>query len=516
MQQKNQSLSYLIAGLFPWFWMGIIQLFAMSSLYLGIGNKPWIFPVSFLVSLGGLLLANQQLEINHRKTLIPVLLMLFACLGISRFIFDTTFDGQDYHQEAILKLLQDWNPVSKPSYFSIHHHYPVGSWVTSASVVSFTGMIETGKLFQLLLVIGTVYISYFSLSLIPTLTQWLRILTSIIITFNPVSLVQTLSHYVDGMLGACYLAVILGGVILWFGNDHKKTSLLAYILIGLSIVIGFSLKFTAVPILGMLIIGTGIIFFINQKIAILKGLILTAGSGGMLAIGLFAFHPYMTNTLRHGDPFFPFNDPEHQTAIIRTQLPDELLDKNRLEKLVLSTFSQTENTPNEPLKWKIPFTFNPEKLRFFKGPDTRVGGWGPWFGGMLILSLSGWIFLLKDKKNHKLALNTGLCIVFILGSVFIIPEAWNARYVPQYFFIPVIVMLAFYQQKGWFSKVLLCCLVVNMLIIAGYYFPHNYKQSLKIYEQIRNLKQQEAKVLIPRYHSQAQSLARRLTEYDIP
>lgn len=88
--------------------------------------------------------------------------MLIIFLGfLSCQFFDLPYDGQIYHQEAVITLAAGWNPVTeiltddRANTYIYINHYARGPWVYEAVIYYFSGLIEASKLFNIALSLRT-------------------------------------------------------------------------------------------------------------------------------------------------------------------------------------------------------------------------------------------------------------------------------------------------------------------------------------------------------------------------
>ncbi len=214
----------------------------------------------------------------------------------------------------------------------------------------------------------------------------------------------------------------------------------------------------------------------------------------VLAVVVIGFNPYFTNLIRFHDPFYM---PTDKTELVQVNIPGNYFDLTPVERLLFSVFSKSDNakgvgTEGE-LKW--PFTYEAWELKEFTNPDTNVGGFGPLFGGIILLSLLGIVALVASSaysREQKQALYFLLLTVFI--SCLLIPPASYARYVPQFWLFPVIVCLYALAGRRIFlvliGAALLVFLVINNALISREYLQFNFETSTQLRENLHQLKQQ--------------------------
>ena len=100
-----------------------------------------------------------------------ILFILFTLLSGS--IYDISWDGQTYHTEGIVQLADGWNPFlgtprghalgtySSPFHLSFSSK---GAWICAAALYKFSGSFESGKAFNLTLILACFLFSFAALS----------------------------------------------------------------------------------------------------------------------------------------------------------------------------------------------------------------------------------------------------------------------------------------------------------------------------------------------------------------
>lgn len=381
--------------------------------------------------------------------LFPTLLIVFSILTfISKLLLDVSWDGQEYHQETILQLAAGWNPIFEYLPDSVPHaiwinHYGKSAEIVQTAFFLITGNIETGKALNLLLLLATFFVVFDTLSSYLPLKRSDNALVSAIIALNPVVITQVWSYYIDGLLAS--LITIL--ICLYIDVYKKKMSTLKWLALGSTLLILINIKFTGLLYAGfftasifvlMMIKGNGIKEIMSLSVQIL------------IYISILGFNPYTLNTLEFNHPFYPLFG-ENNANFTDDYAPRPFADKLPPMQLISSIFSEAmyaDGTTEKQPGLKIPFTFSIDELRVYVAPDARVAGFGPIFSGILLLCLIGLFFLIKSKliqKSHVALFS------ILLISVFIMPEAWSARYVPQFWIVVtgILVLLFTYEKKIW-------------------------------------------------------------------
>ena len=177
-------------------------------------------------------------------------------------------------------------------------------------------------------------------------------------------------------------------------------------------------------------------------------------------------NPYLNNLLHGRHILHPALGAEKLDYIVSSQTRKEFVDLFPSSKLLISLFSASSNhTPAAvtplPLS-KIPFAIYPGELDSFAAVDVRIGGWGPLFGGILliavILSLNFKFHLKRDKV---------LFVTLILLVLSIInPESWWARYNPQlHTFAVFLLILMFRSRRTIMGVALVSLLILNSILL---------------------------------------------------
>jgi hypothetical protein len=403
---------------------------------------------------------------------------------ISGKYYDLSWDGQNYHQEAIIQLANGWNPFRDPPLPEVSgiwlNHYAKGPWIVSASLYTLTGHIEQSKVFNIILIVASFFLSLSALS-----THYKRrapeaVLFAVLAACNPIAILQSSTFYIDGQLSSM-LVIILSLLFLLI----KTPGIFLALVLLLSTIITVNIKFTALVYL--LALGLPILSYLllMKDGRPIRPITSSLGIGLIAGLLLVGFNPYVTNTFRNGNPFYPLAGP-HAKDIVTANSPAYFPTMNRFEKLFVSTFARTENVAApQPAHWKWPFTMNKEELKAV-WLDTRIAGFGPLFGGAVILSLillaAAWPL---DKKTTLVFTGLGLLIVC---SALVNPEAWWARYVPQLWLLPVLCAMLGLAINNRPQRILglaiVLALCLNLYLVSGAYFHQQRQDNAIIKNQL--------------------------------
>lgn len=480
--------------------------------------------LAVLVTAGFLWLGVRRSFYHHKIKIfislaLTLVLIFYVCLSISNWFYDISYDGQTYQQEGVIQLAQGWNPIlQKTGHQPIYQilwleSYPKGPWIEAAALYRVTGHIEQGKVFNLLLLIASFCLSWAALL---TLNPGKKIRAwwlSLLLSFNPVSINQALTFYVDGQLASLLLALAALGYLL-YNRKHLLISIQVAFVAG--IVMAINVKFTAVAYAFILGLGPVWWLFKDRNMRMVRrvsGLVLAGYVLGLLLVG---YNPYVLNTWQHGNPFYPLAG-SGTVDIMGGNMPGNFQGLNRLEKLAAATFSKTEDVyAPATTTFKIPFTVSQDELEASSLPDTRIAGFGPLTGGivllaMVIVMISFWW---QRRETWQMA---GVILVIFISAV-VNPEVWWARYAPQLWIIPVLAaVLAVYLEQPLMMKglgwLLLLVIAGNITLTSVYCFSYQYVVNRQLKEQLAALAQRREPILVKFTNSYSNRI--RLTEAGI-
>ena len=431
---------------------------------------------------------------------------------ISKNFFDLSYDGQAYHQEALIQLNRGWNPfyeqLTSPQSNNMHrwlNHYSKGVWFYAAMIFKVTKDIESGKLFHFWLMLAALFMTLSFLLRFETLSRSLAVLISLLVAFNPVSTYQSLSYYLDGQLMS--LMIILFVVL---GFIYRESKWIHYWFLLMVIPVLVNVKLTAGIYSGLILIGYLGMLWVKSKFEQFRKTLIYTLIAFLLGFLLFGFSPYITNTLQMGNPFYPALGTD-RSDYTYPQFPANFIGKNSVYLLFYSIFSKSDNVRGLEKRayLKIPFTVSKDELGAFIDTNAKQGGFGPLFGGGLLLSfliiigslpslystphktgpeksdLGGEAMAAKRAFSPNIYLGL-FCLALILATCLINPASSLARFVPQMWLSPIIAVLLAYSLKNKVIRILghliLMVLVLNNVLIGYAYYSYNFKIT-RVYNQ---------------------------------
>ena len=335
-----------------------------------------------------------------------MLIILFSILIASNF-YDLTIDGQGYHQEAVYQMGHNhWNPVYETLPGSVNqaiwvNHYPKEVEASEALIYTLVGKIESGKSVNIMLLFASLCLglSFFLRSLN---LKWMKVLMlSVLLAFNPIVMSQLFTYMVDGQLASFLLCLLIISFMLYKnGASWDKLLLLCIILVAC-----INIKLTAVLFAGLFIMFLLLLLYLKKAFGTFWRVFSVSAAAVVIAVLLVGFNPYVINTVKYHNTFYPLFG-KNPVDIMTINSPEGFNQKNRFEKLFISLFSHTDDidtrTQHRVPQLKIPFALNKDDVKTLSYSDNRIGGFGPFFGGICLITAVDFIILLFHRRKFCL------------------------------------------------------------------------------------------------------------------
>ncbi len=477
----------------------VAMLILSSIIFLFRGTITKLIPMfSAIISFGIVIAFNRKN--SKAELLIGTILgifIFFSSIIVSQNIYDFAHDSNWYHKAALGSLANGWNPVyddfiefadnselniTDMKYASVFtQHYCKASWITGACIYSLTGNIETGKAVNILMAYVLFAFSFHYFSLV-YLKWWQALIVSGLMIYNPLTVSQIFTLYVDNLLYTCLFCVIVA----LFGISDKKYVVdekIKYFSLFELVVFCVNIKFTGLAYAGVFCLLFYIIWLIKSAIdkefvyVLFKNTVFYIVTCSV-AIFLVGFSTYVTNYIDDGHPLYPLAG-ENKRDIMTGNQPTAFNKINGPERLLISMFSKTENIVGREFPdLKFPFSVSKKEENVAAiGPDTRIAGFGPLFGGVLCFSAVVLTFelycLFKNDKYWFSIIAANIAVV--LALLFCIEESWWARYSPYFYLIPiftlVLIFVGFNNDKFFkFLIGVICFVYIGLLIKNTNYF----------------------------------------------
>jgi hypothetical protein len=341
---------------------------------------------------------------------------------------DATYDGQEYQYDATWALLHGWNPVWLPYHRFVApgatalpwpEHYAWGTWLLLALAQGAGLSSEAAKGIFIVPAIAAGLVWYAALQDLPPIRRPLRVVLALLAAMSPTVLVEFPTRLNDGVM-ASLASAFLGFGLLYvrWGSATALGGMAA------ALALAVDTKFNALPIFGALTAGLCLATLLQA------GWGRTLRLGGMMAgttlaaVLVLGWHPYVTNAIAHGNPFWPIGDPAYEINTV--YMPNWL----RNEPVAVQTAYSVASRVGGTLAPKWPFTLSKVELGRMAG-GTFWGGFGPWFSGAALLALLAGGATLMSPIARRRALPLLCVAVFGLLSAALVPQSWIARFVPQ-------------------------------------------------------------------------------------
>lgn len=510
-------------------------LVAVWSVFLIISTLAFLFKVSLspvplwlslllssslLLYITGKITDRNKLAI-YTSSLILLLSTSVAAISISGNIYDLSFDGQAYHQEALIQLSRGWNPVytrldgqATANLERWLNHYPKGHWLIAASIYDMTGNIESGKFLSILSPFIALVFGWWSLWRIK-IKKLFKFLLVVCLVINPVVIYQSLSFYIDGILVSILLSLAFIGLRMLISRD--RLALWPYLF---SLIILVNLKLSAIVFalifvfaLIMILWTKNLLYFSLKtiKVSLLSFLV------GVLFVG---YNPYVTNFVIEGHPLYPAMG-KRAIDYLPTNMPENYISKSAPMRLMSSIFAKSslERGGGSSVGTKNLFGFSKEETEAFRETSVKTGGFGPLFGLITALSVLFIFLYLIFSDNRKTKPLFVIVLLVILSTAGAVSMSSVARFVPFVWWIPGLVIGAlFVSNKSWMHlcglvMTLLC--VLNLTVIATAYYPYNIRESAIVRTKLQDIANQKSDKPINIYVAQFGSVKIKLNKFGI-
>jgi len=482
--------------------------------------------LAFLLPAGGAAwLALAGVATARIKSVARLLLVQVSIMGLLTAVAaqfdDLSWDGMGARIEPIIAISSGWNPVKDREGVSLTelaqtHSYLQGSvnaalgqqhtlgCVLSSNLCFWSGSLNAGKAITPLLALGAFGIVFGALISLSLPFGWALTL-ALLASLNPVAIYQSSSYYIDGHTACLFTAMIfsalrllvapldtigvLAMVVSFLGLSAAKTSGVLY---GGIIDMIFMVFYAATHLKKLKPI---LIFLAVSALITWPAGILFRKFGGFPSLSL----AYLQVAAGNGPGYGVGGGASEVQALLK-------LDK--LQTFLVSYFAPSDSIPKR-LETKFPFYFNRRELALFEdlSPDPRAGGFGPLYGGCLLLAVASAGMILLGRAPPMAALFPMVPILLSVGAT----QTWWARWAPQGWLIPVAFLLPVlcslrHVPPGprWFLPlVTLFAGLLNSVLVLVFYSVGCVKVQRVLFSQFTFLKSlsQPLSVHIPIFHS---------------
>jgi hypothetical protein len=430
--ENKLSTSYIV-GMLMLLMMSFTYAGGAIMMFLGWSNVELHLAIGCLCAL--LIMAYLSSWQQLVRSVCIVLMLTVISIFFAVTIYDWSCDGNTYHQNIINALaFSNWNPYKEIaggpglSLWSMHYAKAV-EWL-QACVVSVTDTLEAGKAINFIFSCLTGFILWdYITTRYSQLSTMHKVMMMSLVLLHPVTLCQILTYYID-FYGYYYVVLT---IVFSLGIFSQRNLLTNYL--GLTSVIllaagtKFNMLFWEGCTIGVIILGM-LIFHRQQPgrcqiLCEIKRYASISFGMAVLSFFVFCYHPYMTNWIGFGNPFFPLMG--HDSIDIMTPLlPEELVGHNRVYAFFRMIYAV-------------------RGMMY----DSSIGGFGPMFS-ILFTGAIVWL-VFEIKRNHGLTPLTYAAVVIIL-SCFVFEQTWWPRYITQLWLIVPIMYLSLVSYTGAISR----------------------------------------------------------------
>jgi len=379
---------------------------------------------------------------------ISAVLLMGLCFFYASFYHETLFDAIWYHHDAVYLLADGWNPYyayllpEQTAYCQYYlNHFPIGHWVFGASIYNFSHHIEWAKGIALYSSIMTAFILCAGLlEALFQLPKKMQVFFGLLIALNPIALLNFNSFYVDGVL-----ANLLSLSILFWMNtclsSNSRSWLLAFLTTGLLAY----LKLTGTAFAILILASAFVYLFFTAVQNRFEWFLRFTVFSILLFIGI-GFHPFVSNWIDKGHPFFPAVANSEINVFAENNYPQNFIGKNRFEKFGMAFFSKPGwwRTPDKTT-YKIPFERISDSCYGNGIPD--IGAMGTLFPELFVLGMLLFVLAIVMGPKNPSTWKWLLGIFVLIGSFFINQEAWVLRYIPHIWLLLILFLIFSWQQK---------------------------------------------------------------------
>jgi hypothetical protein len=460
--------------------------FANLAFFAGFEIQAWYLPVTYISYVAIVFFheikKSEKIRWFNIIALVFFLPLIFTiAVTLIGHTFDGSYDGQGYHQSAIIALVNNWNPwrdttiplITSNQSLPFVLGYPKAVWIIQASIYKLfpqhiNGATATNLFFTLIAFIF-VYrlLSRFNFSNI-----WAAIITSFAV-LQPGIIQQFVTFMEDGLSYEVMLIAISALVSFIIGREKRWP--LAVFLSSEILLLGA--KYSNLIIVFILgVVCAVYLFKIMHDFPTLKKTLILFLIAGVIIL----WAPYGNNLIRHHSPVWPSNQKWAMDNILYENTPLNLKDANKITRLFYGIYSQAQTPTSADNKanvaiLKIPFTTTSKEIAITNNYQGRVGSEGVFFSGLFTLSviLYGLLFWqIKTPNDWKLFAVTTCVLLISIGTALMNPVPNKLRYTPIIYLIPIYMLAVYslmsaFEKKVWMqtSTILFALLIgINMLL----------------------------------------------------
>jgi len=486
-------------------WLGALHLGVVLSFAAGVGVSPALAPAITAAALLGAWWFGRRSGLTNRGGIAAaalVAVVLAGCLALAATFIDLTWDGQWYHQTAVYKMADGWNPFRDPLHAFGRHtwnqwvlHYAKGPWYLALALFAATGNIEVAKAASAITpVIALLVVLAAVLDL--GLRRRPAILVALITALNPVTTCGIVTHQVDGILVSLMACTVAAGVS-FLHRPRGLPALAAFMSAALCV----NTKFTGLVYLCFFVLAGGL-YCLWRRRDLLVRFGMLAGIALVVGTIVLGFNPYVTNTIHRGHPFYPMQGSAEfpsladrgRDPIELYETPRNMMGRSRILRLAYGVFGRPGTAPygarDAAFMWPFAATWRDFALYYFH--DVRIGGFGPLFSGALLLALA-----LAAVGCTRRSMPCGVVLILggaILASLLVSTHTWWARYGPHLWWLPIVPVAAALRTEAprylkRAAAVIAVILLANTLVLSAVHMRWEWRSTQALRQQLVDLRQ---------------------------
>jgi len=486
-------------------WLGALHLGAVLSFTLGIGVSPVLAPVVTAAALPAAWWFGRRSGLTSRGGLAAAAVAAAALGGgvvLAAGFFDLTWDGQWYHQTAIYKMAEGWNPLRDPLHAFGRHtwnlwvlHYAKGPWYLALALFATSGSIEVAKAASAITpVVALLVVLAAGLDL--GLGRRAAILVALLAALNPVTTCGIVSHQVDGILVSLMACAVAAGIS-FLRRARWQPALVVFVSAALCV----NTKFTGLVYLCFFVLAGGLYCLWRRRDLVVRYGALVA-LALVFGIAVLGFNPYVTNTIYRGHPFYPVQGStafpslagRGRDPIELYETPHNMMGRTRVLRLAYGVFGRPGTAPYgaKDATFMFPFAVTWRDFALYYFHDVRIGGFGPLFSGALLLALA-----LAAAGCARRTLPCGVVLLLggtIVASLLVSTHTWWARYGPHLWWLPIVPVAAALRVDGRgfvrrAAVVIALLLLADTLLVSAVHMRWEWRSTQALRLQLADLRQ---------------------------
>jgi len=466
-----------------------LAVFIFSGFFLHISVNRWTLVAAFITYVLTWAIYTATHKMAREKLLnfaaCAALTPLFFWGGTALFshTYDTSFDGQFYHETAVIALANRWNPVYDGA---LPIHTPLSGtaaldegspkiiWSIDAGIYQLTHSIDSATIINLFIGLIALVFAWDGLRTIGLGSKWALGL-SLLTVFNTL-FIQQLFSFMEDSVSYDFLIIGMASIIFLLKGRNKFVYLLC---LATSFIFLAGTKYSNLYI--FLALGCVAAYVvIAQKIYTSKIFQLISVAGLICAL-ITLSNPYITNITRYHAIDYPYNEKVFASSLRTTSVPANVRTGSKLKLFYYGVFSSADISPDQDpasyARLKVPFTFTHSDLVTQADATSKlVGGYGVLFSGIFIISIIGYCYLIVIKKSkHEMIVFKWLsaALGLILLSCLLSPIPNYARYNSQLDLMPIAITVALLiirpRSRGVgkiLAGIIVLCLLFNVYLAA--------------------------------------------------